>query len=457
MIEGKEFLLSDKYLAYMMSDAECEFLEGTTKAGKTTTAIPKFMFKVAQSDMKQHIIAGLDAGTIEKNIINADLGLLDIFGSTVEYNGSGTSKEKLPHIVYHIDSNKAHDKIIYVLGYNDVARWKKALGGQCGGLYIDEFNIANIDFVREAWMRAKFKIVTLNPDDPELEIYKEFVNHSRPLEEWSNNTPDEILKMLNEEPKPGWVHWFFSFEDNLGLTPEDIERTIRDVPVGTKLYKNKILGLRGRATGLVFNVTDKTIITVKEALSYEYELFTAGVDTSYSRKSDDTITFIFEGITTNRKKIILAEEVYNNTLLVKKHKDPLAPSDIPPLLVAFLERNRHFWVKDGDAFAPDIFIDSADQATITELEKYNREVGSLYNFVPAWKKMKILDRINLEIGWLAQEDSLIVDTCKECIRERNTYSWKEDKKEPEDANDHTVNGDQYAWLPHKHLIGKVKE
>ena len=45
------------------------------------------------------------------------------------------------------------DKKIYVLGYADKARWKKALGGQYGCLYIDEINIADMDFVREASMR----------------------------------------------------------------------------------------------------------------------------------------------------------------------------------------------------------------------------------------------------------------------------------------------------------------
>ena len=34
---------------------------------------------VAESDMKLHVIAGNTTGVIEKNIINADMGLLQIF------------------------------------------------------------------------------------------------------------------------------------------------------------------------------------------------------------------------------------------------------------------------------------------------------------------------------------------------------------------------------------------
>lgn len=48
----------------------------------------KFMLKVADSKKKLHILSGLDLGTIEKNIINKDLGIIDIFGALVQYNAS---------------------------------------------------------------------------------------------------------------------------------------------------------------------------------------------------------------------------------------------------------------------------------------------------------------------------------------------------------------------------------
>lgn len=61
---------------------------------------------------------------------------------------------------------------------------EKALGGQYGCLYIDEINIADMEFVREASMRCDYLISTLNPDDPGLPVYKEYINCSRPLQEW---------------------------------------------------------------------------------------------------------------------------------------------------------------------------------------------------------------------------------------------------------------------------------
>ena len=82
------------------------------------------------------------------------------------------------------------------------------------------------------------------------------INCSRPLPEWEEETPQEI-RTAERKPKPGWVHWFFSFVHNLGLPKEKIDKIIANTPKGTKIWKNKILGLRGKATGLVFSNFDR--------------------------------------------------------------------------------------------------------------------------------------------------------------------------------------------------------
>lgn len=452
----EQMLLSDKYKAFIKHDAPVEFLEGTTFAGKTTVGILKFMFKVAESPKKLHVMSGLDLGTIEKNIINKDLGITDVFGSLVEYNASGRGVHSLPHIVYQTPKG---EKIIYVLGYDNKTRWKKALGGQYGCVYIDEINIADTEYVREISMRCDYFMATLNPDDPSLPIYKEYINCSRPLPEYKGDAPTELNNMLNEEPKPNWVHWFFSFDHNAGLTDEKREQIILNVPKGTKLYKNKIQGLRGRATGLIFsNFTRKnnviTLATLKKSMEdkkdpLKFVHLSCGVDTAYSSESPDTISFIYQGITNKGRLIILDEEVYNNTDL----DNPLAPSDTVNRLISFLDRNKDKW-----GFARDVFIDSADQATITELNKHKRQHGSIYNFLNAYKKVKVIDRIHLQLGWLnateeKNADYLVLDHCVNHIRELESYSWKEDKYEPEDSNDHTINASQYGFIPFRTKIG----
>ncbi|XZL58992.1 hypothetical protein ACSW9O_10605 [Clostridium perfringens] len=85
------------------------------------------------------------------------------------------------------------------------------------------------------------------------------------------------------------------------------------------------------------------------------------------------------------------EEVYNN----KDLEISLAPSDIAPKYFKFLEKNRKEWV-----FVRNVFLDSADQATI-------------------------LDRIHLILGWINTNNKIfyyVLDTCKEHIRELECYS-----------------------------------
>lgn len=462
-METGGLILSEKYKAFLKCTAPVEFLEGTTFAGKTTVGLFKYMLKVASSSKKLHVIAADDTGTAEKNIIMKDLGILDEFGALTEYKGGGTNEIKIPHVLFHTSGG---DKVILVMGYGDKKRWKKALGGQYGCLMIDEINTADIEFVREASMRCDYLMGTLNPDDPGLPVYREYINHSRPLREYRNDAPAELNNMLTEEPKPGWVHWFFSFSHNLGASQEKIAQIKLNTPQGTKLWKNKILGLRGRATGLVFSIFDERrhVITKEHAKvlirdrnekgQQEWlEWFSSGLDTAYSQKSPDTIAMSFIGITNMGKCFVLDERVYNNA----GASTPIAPSDTVINYIAFLERNRQEW-----GFARNVFIDSADQATLMEFEKYRRSHPEcLYMFNNAYKQVKIIDRIYLQSGWMAFDDEAgkkpdfyVVDTCANYIGEMGTYSWKEDKdNEPEDGNDHMINSVQYGWIPYRDKIG----
>jgi PBSX family phage terminase large subunit len=442
--------VGSKYRAFLREfDAGMEFLEGTTQAGKTTVGLVKFMLKVAESPRRSHIIAALDKGVIEKNLINKDHGIAEMFGPYIRYNGNGTGNESIPHLVFRPDGGP--EKVIYCLGYDKRDRWQKALGGQYGCVFVDEINVADIDFVRETAMRCDYMMATLNPDDPALPVYGEYINHSRPLPEWAGGTPEGILKELREKPVPGWVHWFFSMDDNVALTPEKRAQTIRNVPEGTKLWKNKILGLRGRATGLVFsNFSDENVLSEEDikrrikTREIAFKRLVMGVDTAYSTKSPDTISMIMCGVTHDGAVYVLDERTYNNAVL----RTPLAPSDVVRELVGFADACRVKW---GPFRA--IFIDSADQATITECMKYKREQGSVYIFAPAYKETKILDRINLQLGWIAKGQYIVNASCREHLRELGVYSWQDDKPIPEDGNDHTINASQYAWMPYVNEIG----
>lgn len=455
-------LLSPKYEDFLCVDTEREYLEGTTAAGKTTVGTFKFMLKISKSDKKYHVIAGVDKGTVEKNVINAETGLLNQFEGLVEYYPSGKGKIGLPHLEFETVNGS---KIIYICGYDNKNRWKKVLGSQFGCVYIDEVNTADMEFMREITHRCDYMMTTSNPDNPDLDVYKEFINKSRPLKKYVKDYPKELLRQLDSKQEPGWIHWYFTFSDNASMSEEDIKKKVRAVPKGTKMYKNKILGLRGRATGLVFsNFNEKCHVKSKDwakqyirKSSNQEEYFiklSCGIDTSYSDKSPDTIAMCFIGITNKGKVIVLDEKVYNNAEL----SISIAPSDTVKNLIDFMDRNCAEW-----GMCHQMFLDSADQATKMEYKKYKRTHRACqYMMNDAWKQTTIVNRILLQLGWFNTDDGqephmYILNHCKNYINELNTYSWKEDKdNEPEDGNDHMVNAVQYAWLPYKEKIGVTK-
>ena len=96
----KVIKLSPKFKDFLLTETKRDYLEGTTAAGKTTVGITKFMLMVAKSEKKYHLLCGLDLGTVEKNVINSECGLLAQFGVLANYYSNGKGRIGLPHIVY---------------------------------------------------------------------------------------------------------------------------------------------------------------------------------------------------------------------------------------------------------------------------------------------------------------------------------------------------------------------
>lgn len=448
-------LLSEKYIDFIYSPFKIEVLEGVTSAGKTTVgAVVKLIIKVMQSNRSQHILAGRNVGVVVKNIIESDMGILKIWGDIVEFFPNGHGSQKMPHLIIHCQSGV--NKIIFIVNYNNTSSWKTLLGGQYGCVFVDECNIADITFINEISARfSDWECFSLNPDSPDNLVYEQYINHCRPLKKYKKDVPKEILTDLySVEAKKGWCYWFFNFEDNeyLRQNPARIEQIKESVPIGTKMYKNKILGLREKASGLIYsNFDKKRHIIDKIYLQNEvkngrvkFVKFSCGLDTSYSQKSKDTVAFSFIGITQKSEVILLDELVLRNN-----ENNPFAPSDIVLKAIDFLEKNRKEW-----GMSKAIFIDAADAATLQEALKYKREKGSIYQFEASYKKTKIIDRINLILGWLDTGHYLVCNNCKEHIKECEKYSWDEKKDgEAEDKNNHTIDSMWYALAPFRTYIG----
>ena len=443
--------LSKKQKAFLTYKTPVEVCEGQTYGGKTTIGSIKFILRVKASKKMQHAICGLDIGTIEKNIINKENGILDVFQNEVQYFGNGNVMFNLPHL----EVRSIHGiKIVFLFGYADQTRWKKALGGQFGCTMIDEVNTADMDLVREVAMRSDYLLMTLNPDDPNLQIYHDYINHCRPLKEFENDVPKEMMQQLMSRPaKDGWVHWFFRMDDNPTLTHEKKAQIIANVPKDSKTWKSKILGLRMKNSGLVYpEFTDKKIIPFEKYLDGTMWLpnemvasVICGLDSGLNNDATALVTIL----NTTAGRLIVIPSFYYLPKIGSNSNSQQALN-----IAKWLE----YWLpKFGINIANAVQI-FGDSAALTQDLIYEINLRTEFQACKVEKKdiLKDTQRVKsiiakddffyiVDAGYLnplnpteklGQTDMFIV--------ELNNKVWDMKKNQPEDGNDHCIDAFKYA-------------
>lgn len=440
-------LFSEKQKAFLTYKTNVECAEGQTYGGKTTIGAIKFILRVKASSKKQHCICGLDTGTIEKNIIKSEMGIETYFGDEIDYRGNGDVNYNLPHI--YVKSNKGL-KVIFLFGYADQSRWKKALGGQFGCAMIDEVNTADMDLVREVAMRCDYLLMTLNPDDPNLPIYREYINHCRPLPNFEKDVPSEMMNQLLSQPaKEGWVHWYFRMDDNPTLTPEKKASIIANVPEGSKTWKAKILGLRGRSEGLVYDeFTDNKIIKLEQFKWLPMEMVSKVICGLDSGLNNDATALVTTLITTAGRLLVIPSFYYL----------PKIGSNANSQQAINIAKWLDYWLPRFGINITNMVSIIGDSAAITQDLMYEINLKTPFRAMKVEKKdiLKDTQRVKSIIGkedWfyiidagyrnplnpnevLGHNDMFIV--------ELNNQIWDLKKNQPMDGNDHCIDAFKYA-------------
>ena len=462
--------LSDKFKAFVsLLDIEeqhiyTEVLEGQTSAGKTTIGIGlKFILLVALSKKKLHLLCGYTMGKLESSIIVKENGILDIasqLGYKVEYKPNGYGEIRLAHIIVY-GKTREEDRIIYCAGYSDTTKWKDILGNQYGIVAVDEANIANIDFLRELSMRRDYWMMTLNPDDPNMPIYSEFINHARPLKEYEKDYPSELLNQLySGQAKEGYIHWYFTMNDNAALSEEKKQQIIDSVPPNSKQYKNKILGLRGRSEGLVFEeFTDEKIIPFENFRYLPNEMVSrviCGLDSGLNNDATALVTML---ITTAGRLLVIPSFYYL----------PKVGSNANSIQAQNIAKWLDYWLPVFGINITNIVQIIGDSAAITQDLIYEINLNTPFTAAPVEKKdiLKDTQRVKSIIGKddyfyiidagyrnplnpnevLGQTDMFIV--------ELNNKVWDVKKNLPEDGNDHCIDAFKYGSYYIYYLYGGV--
>jgi PBSX family phage terminase large subunit len=250
--------LSPKALQSICNTGYLNVWEGAVRSAKTVASELAWIDYVANSPESTFIMSGRSQGSLHRNVIGGDFGLLAMLGVDGDYK-----VDREGNRILTIKTPRG-PKRCYCFGANDDRSYGTLRGLTAGGWYADEINMHARSFVEEAFRRTivsrdRKHLWTLNPDNPNHYIYAEYLD---PYEE----------KCL-----PGFYLWKFYLEDNLAISDQR-KAELRAQYAGV-FYRRYILGERCVAEGVIFDMLTEenyyTQATRPLGLEYTTQRFTA--------------------------------------------------------------------------------------------------------------------------------------------------------------------------------------
>jgi len=264
MLPG-DIKVTQKMTDLLKSKKKIIHCEGVTGSSKSFTLGLKFFFNIFDSPKNetQYVIAASDATVVERMFIENPASFYNIFKSLCTHMQKGVGGNKI------VVEGRYGKKNIYLIGYDDKSRWKKILGLGIHGFLVEEIHTASEEFIREMFTRVYrddgFLYTSSNGGIPTLTVYIDYLNKSRPHPKYVDDVPKSTMSYLLEcEPDNDYEFWFYKFEDNPVLSPEQIDKMYSAHPKGSFEYMSKILGIRGFTDGVLYGHLIKPEHTVEE-------------------------------------------------------------------------------------------------------------------------------------------------------------------------------------------------
>lgn len=250
-----DVILLEKHKDIIKDRSQVIFAEGVTNASKSFIIGIAFILRIlTEPDTRtQFVLSGESVPVLERMFIQNEASFYNIFKPICSYVSAGQGGAR---IVISMGKGRP-DKIIYLVGYDNKKRWHSILGLTIHGFNIEEINIADDEFVSEAFIRTfrngGFMYASCNGGDPDTPVYTDYMNKGRPLEKWAEQIPNETWEELNRSmPDNAFRYYFFTFDDNPTMTQEERHALINNTPKNSYQWKTKILGIRGIREGVIY-------------------------------------------------------------------------------------------------------------------------------------------------------------------------------------------------------------
>lgn len=398
-----DVILLEKHRDLIKDRSQVIFCEGVTNASKSFIIGIAFILRIlAEPDTRtQFVLAGASVPVLERMFIQNESSFYNIFKPICEYTAAGQGGARI--IV-----NKR--KTIYLVGYDNKKRWQSILGLTIHGFNIEEINIADDEFVSEAFIRTfrngGWMYASCNGGDPDIPVYTDYMNKGRPLEKYKDQIPKETWKELeSQEPDSAFRYYFFTFDDNPTMTIAERTNLMNNTPKNSYQWKTKILGIRGIREGAIYaDYMDKAKNIVKlDMLTGDIdflkprgiELITIGQDVGGTDNNVFTLNVFTRGF---REYIVVDMLEFNDA----NHDE---------IWTKFSDWFKPYWEKYS-MFIKGVFIDSAAKIMRLTMDDrlkryYNMRCYNAYKYT-------IVQRVDVGISHLDQARLLFTPKTIRC-------------------------------------------
>jgi len=378
-------------------------LEGAVRSGKTLNSNAAFLFYMMESEENVFILSGKSVGSLARNVIYGDTGLLALSGEDGDYRIDNTGNR-----IFELNTEKGR-KVAYCFGASDERAFQTLRGLTAGGWYADEASLYPRSFVEEAFSRTiaskdRRHIWTLNPQQPRHWIYKDYIDK------------------FEREKLHGFYYQHYTLVDNPILTTERIEE-IKKQKTGV-FYERDILGLRVVAEGAIYDVGK--VKTEGKFLAAKYQgRPIVGIDYGTSNATCFLLGYVYQDT------IYVTSEYYYDS-----KREGVSKSDYE------YAKDFQKWLDDcgaGKDF-PLVFIDPAAASFKIAL----RDIGFMVNDA----NNAVVDGIRLVNSLIDEGRLLISSDCTNLLEEMSSYMWQNSQisDKPIKQFDHAVDALRYLCV-----------
>lgn len=378
------FNFSQKHKDYIKRSANCMYniAEGAIRAGKTVDNVFAFAYELKTTKDKLHLATG-------STVANAKLNIGDANGFGLEYIFRGQCRwgkyKDNDALFVRGPSTRGKQRIIIFAGGAKADSFKKIRGNSYGMWIATEINLHHDSTIKEAFNRtaaaSKRKFFwDLNPDNPNAEIYTEYID--------KYERKAKSGKLLG-----GYNYQHFTIDDNINISEQRRAEIKSQYDVTSIWYKRDILGQRCIAEGLIYRIFAESykMYAWTDALPRNLNII-IGVDFGGNNSAH---SFTATGITPDFKNVIVL-----TSERISCRKDDGSDIDPDQLGLMFCDFCKRVINICGNISR--VYCDSAEQVLIAGLRTAARKQGLSWLSIQNSLKDEINNRINLTVQLMAQ-------------------------------------------------------